>query len=220
MRQWKHAGSVCAPVLGRRGHRLVAVVAQEVGLRVLADEQRELDPRQLGEQLGQPQFGALSPRRHIAALCAPWETVAHRQDRNGVLVIERCGVDAHPVAQARTAAIVPWHATRMRVRARRLANDEKACRRARLQNRTSAERQLRLARAARAHCSQQPLERLMDLADRDHVRVRFWSRVVRRCHASATRQPAQAGQLTLQRHCAAGAGAANVSAALSRAGAA
>jgi len=51
MRQWKHAGSVCAPVPGRRCHRRMAALPQEVGLRVLADKQRELDPRQLREQV-------------------------------------------------------------------------------------------------------------------------------------------------------------------------
>jgi len=38
-----------------------------------ADQQGQLDTRQLLQQLVEPQFGAFSPRRQIAAAAAPWK---------------------------------------------------------------------------------------------------------------------------------------------------
>src|SRR5664279_946461 len=98
MRQRDDAGRVCTPVSRRRCHRCMALAAQEMGLRILADEQGELDSRQLGEQAIEPQIGALAAWRQIAARSPPRVAVTHRQDRDARLVIEGVGIDAHPVA--------------------------------------------------------------------------------------------------------------------------
>ena len=66
MRQRDDAGRVRSPVAYRRRHRRMARTAQEMSLRILADEQRELDPPQLGEQPIEPQLRALAPRRQVA----------------------------------------------------------------------------------------------------------------------------------------------------------
>lgn len=134
-------------------------IAQEVGLRILADEQGELDARQLGKQAVQPQFSAFAPWRQIAARSPPRVAVTHRQDRDARLVIESLGIDAHPIAQALAAPVVPRYAADMHLCAGRLSDDENSRRRTGLHDRARPERKTRVARAARAHGSEQALQR-------------------------------------------------------------
>lgn len=119
--------------------------AQEVGLRVPANEHRELDLRHVRKQAIEPQLRAFAPRRQIAARPAAGIAQAHRHDRNASLVVEVLGVDAHPVAQSFAAAVIPRDTARVHPRTRRLANDEDARPRARLQHGARAEGKVSLA---------------------------------------------------------------------------
>jgi hypothetical protein len=98
----------------------------------------------------EPQLGAFAPRRQVAARSPTRITVAHRQDRDSLFVVEGLGVDAHPVAQALAAAVV--HGTPLRAPSRPgLADDENSRpTRAGPQYRAGAERQMHLASAAGA----------------------------------------------------------------------
>ena len=166
MRQRDDPRGVYTPVARRCCHRCMTLAAQEMGLRILADEQGERDVRQFGEQAIEPQLSTFAPRRQVATRGAPRITVTHREDRNLRLVIKGLGIDAHPIAQALSAFIVPRNAARMHPRTRGLADDENSCRRTSLHDRARAQRQVRIAGAACAHGSQQAFERSMDLNGR------------------------------------------------------
>jgi hypothetical protein len=61
--------------------------AQKVRLRILADEQRELDARQLREQPIEPEGRTFAPRRQVATGPAARIAQAHRLDRNACLAL-------------------------------------------------------------------------------------------------------------------------------------
>ena len=162
MRQRNHARSVRTPVLRRRRHRHVPGGAQEVGLRILADEQREFYQRPLGKQGVEPKLRAFAPWRHVAAPSAPWVAVAHGQYRHALFVVEDLGIKPHPVAQTLAAPIVPRNAARMHFCAGRLSDDKNSRRGTGLKDRTRSERQMRIAGPTFAHDSEQVIERSID----------------------------------------------------------
>src|SRR5687768_3768305 len=106
MRQREHAiGLLAAKIFAPVEHRLLQGVprlaAKMEALRVGADSEDELDPREPREEPRVPKSRAFLSRRKIAAMVVePWEAEAHRDDGDAFLVIEVARVDAHPCAQA------------------------------------------------------------------------------------------------------------------------
>ena len=151
--------SVLPPGLGRFGQRWFAAAGQKMVLRILTDEQRQFNPRQLGQQMIEPQRRALTSRRHITAVASAWVAITHGNDGDARLIIKDVLVHPHPSAQSFATGVAPWNAGRVHAHAGRLANDEDAGRRTGAQHRARTERQMRFARAAVAHRCQQRLER-------------------------------------------------------------
>src|SRR6476646_11933675 len=159
MWQWNVLRSVFPPGLGRFGQRRLAAASQKMTLRILTDEQRQLNLRQLGQQMIEPQRRALTPWRHVAVVSPAWITIAHRNDGDARLIIKDVRVNAHPGAQALTTRVSPRNAGGVHADAGCLANDEDTSRLTGTQHRTRAERQMRFAGAAAAHGCQQRIER-------------------------------------------------------------
>ncbi|WP_435575248.1 uracil-DNA glycosylase family protein [Burkholderia cenocepacia] len=107
MRQRQDGRAVVAPGLHGIGQRRLARAAQEMPLRVLADQQREPDRRQFGQQPVDPQGRAFGARRVVAARAAARVAEAHRHDREARLVVEGLGVDAETFYDETRFAIVP-----------------------------------------------------------------------------------------------------------------
>jgi hypothetical protein len=151
--------SVLPPGLGRFGQRRLAAVGQKMALGILTDEQRQINPPQLGQQMIEPQRRALTARRHITAISTAWITITHGNDGDARLIIKDVLSHPHPSAQSLATGIAPRNAGRVHAHAGRLANDEDAGRLTGAQHRARTERQMRFARAAVAHRCQQRLER-------------------------------------------------------------
>jgi len=155
MRQRNEARRVVGEGLHGLGDTGVRLPAQKVALRVLADEQRQLDLLHLREQPVVPELGALPARRQVAALAATRVAVAHRHDGHARGFVEHRAVDAEPAAKLVAAAVVPWHARLVHREAGRLPNDQQPGARAGLHHGARPQRQVRLAHAAGAHLGQQ-----------------------------------------------------------------
>jgi len=151
--------SVLLPGLGRFGQRRLAAVGQKVMLCMLTDEQRQFNPRQLGQQMIEPQRRAFTARRHITAVTSARVAITHGNNGDARLIIKDVLVHAHPGAQSLATGVAPRNAGLVHAHAGRLANDEDAGRRTGAQHRARTERQMRFAFAAVAHRCQQRLER-------------------------------------------------------------
>jgi hypothetical protein len=151
--------SVFPPGLGRFGQRWFVAASQKMALGILTDEQRQFNPRQLGQQMIEPQRRAFTARRHITAVTSARVAITHGNDGDARLVIKDVLVHAHPGAQSLATGVAPWNAGRVHAHAGRLANDEDAGRLTGAQHRARTERQMRFARAAVSHRCQQRLER-------------------------------------------------------------
>ena len=159
MWQWNVLWSVFPPGPGRFGQRRLAAAGEKMTLRILTDEQRQLNPRQLGQQMIEPQRRALTAWRHVAAVASPRITIAHGNDGDTRLIIKDILFHAHPGAQTLTTGVTPRNAGRVHADAGRLSNDENTSRLTGTQHRARAERQMRFAGAAVAHSRQQRIER-------------------------------------------------------------
>jgi hypothetical protein len=127
-----------------------APLAEVVGLRVHAHEQREPDARQRGAETRLPQRCAFRARRQVAALAGPGIAKAGGQDRDPTRVVELRAVHAQPGAQLLAGRVVPGDAGLVHAPPRRLADDHQARARAHQEHRPRPERQVRRAHAAGA----------------------------------------------------------------------
>ena len=118
MRQWQHRGQITLPLLHTLGD--CSLPGQVPGLRVLADDQRQLDIRQLIEQGVAPRQGTFGSRWQITGCTSAWITKPHGQYGDTLAVIEGFPIHAHPVAQPVTTGIVKWQAGVMRAQSRSL----------------------------------------------------------------------------------------------------
>lgn len=157
--QRKVCRAIFPPCLDGFGHGRLAAFAEKVTLGVLPDEQGQLDHRQPGEQMTEPQARAFASRRQVAAVAAAGIAVAHRNDGNARFIVEEVAGDAHPRPQPHSARIVPGNAGGVHTQARRLADDEDPGRWCGTQYRARTERKLLFARPASAHGGQQLVKR-------------------------------------------------------------
>ena len=109
MRKWQDAGYAFAPVLipvlspARNSIRqaLLPILAEMIGLRVLADDKDQLDLRHQGKQAIMPGDTAFRSRWQVPALRVQTRKAkAHRDDGQPVRIIEDALPDPHPVPQA------------------------------------------------------------------------------------------------------------------------
>jgi len=155
MRQRDEARRVVRKGLDGFRHAAARGLAEEVALRVLADEQGQRDVRHLRQQAVVPQRRALLARWQVTALATAWVAIAHGHDRDARRVVEHLAVDAEPAAQLVAALVVPRHAGLVHREARRLADDQQPCARTGLHDRARPERQVGLACAAGADVGEQ-----------------------------------------------------------------
>lgn len=130
-----------------------------MALRILADQQRQLDVRQLREQVFEPKLCSFAPWRQVSTRALARIAVAHGNDGDARPIVERTPIDSHPGPQALAARVVPWHAGRVDAASRRLSHDENPRRFMRLQHGARTKRQMGLAGAASAHSDKQRVER-------------------------------------------------------------
>ena len=106
--------------------------------RVRADEDRHLQVRHKLKQARVPRVAEVLARRQVAALSRAREVEVHGDDRKFARLIERITVDAHPVAQPVSAAVVPHDAGLFGNAPGRLADDHDATLRPRVEQRLHA----------------------------------------------------------------------------------
>src|SRR5215204_6718077 len=112
------------PALYGRGEAGLAIWAEMPALRVSADREDQLEPRQRGEDRSAPSLGAFAPRRQIAALgVLTREARRHRNDRDAPRIVEDLLRDAEPGPQPHARGVGEGAAARMRARSGRLARD-------------------------------------------------------------------------------------------------
>ena len=89
-----------APIADRLAQTLSdGLRAKMPSLRILADEQNELQVGEKREESFAPQFGAFAARRQVAALgVVTRETEPHRHDRYRLRIVEDLFADAEPAA--------------------------------------------------------------------------------------------------------------------------
>lgn len=105
------------------GERVTACF-EIVVLRVLADEQRELDAGKRSEQWRMPLRRALSSRWQISALAPAGPAESHRQNGEELGIIEGGAIDAEPLAQMISRVVVPGRSRGVHLCARRLADEQ------------------------------------------------------------------------------------------------
>lgn len=136
----------------RFGQRPLAPGAEKMLLRILPHQQGQLDLRQHGQQLRQPQPRTFTPRRQVAAAAPAGITVSHWNNCNTRLIMEGCFIYAHPFAQPVSARIVPRYHACMDARPRSLPYYENRSGRGSTKHRTRAKRQMPFTLAAIAYC--------------------------------------------------------------------
>lgn len=99
----------------------------------IADQESQFDLRQFGQQMIEPQGCALSARGQVTALSTSRVTITHRYDRTLRCIIKHACIDTHPLAQKFPARIIPRRPRRMYACARRLADNQDARPRRRLE---------------------------------------------------------------------------------------
>jgi len=97
-----------------------------VCLRVPADDQRELQVREVPQQLLAPRRGAFGAWRGIPSLARAWETKTHRKDRYAFRVVEGFRGQTQPIAKAIAARVCEGHARFMNLAAWRLSRHQDA----------------------------------------------------------------------------------------------
>lgn len=109
------------------------------GLRILPDDEHQLDLRHGLENLCAPAGGAFAARRQVPSLgVQARKTEAHRHDGNPRSVVKRRFIDPHPFPQAVAGRIGKWYARCVNPRARCLSaycdarRSRKHCHRSRL----------------------------------------------------------------------------------------
>src|SRR5581483_9889032 len=150
---------IVLPRLRGLRQRALATAAQKVSLRILADEQRQLDIGQVGQQAVEPQLGAFLPRSHVAACGPPGIAITHGNDCDARSVVKRVLVHSHPVTQAFATRVIPRDAGGMHAQARGVADDEDPSRDVRLKNGTRPKREMALAGTTTTNGGQQLVER-------------------------------------------------------------
>src|SRR5574337_421653 len=149
---------IFAERLHRCGERPLAPLAQEICLRVLADEQGQAHVLQQRDELRMPGLAAFGSWRIVTAAPATGVAKSHWHDGNARFVVKNVAIDAHPRAQAFAAGVVPRNAGGVDLRARRLADDENARRRACAQHGIGTQRQVRFADPTGTYVAQQRVE--------------------------------------------------------------
>jgi hypothetical protein len=158
VRQRKVLWSIFPPRLDRFSQCRFAARAEKVALCVLTDKQGQLDLRQPGQQLVEPQCCAFTAWRQIAVITSARITIAHGNDCDVRIIVKNVLVYTHPRPQAFPARVVPWNAGCVHANAGCLPHNQDACCVNDTQHRTRAKREIRFARATIAHCSQQRFE--------------------------------------------------------------
>lgn len=72
-------------------------MAQEMGLCIRSNEQRQFNPWELRQQAIKPHRCAFTPRWHVPTGRAAWVAQAHGHDGHTAWVVEVRRIDAHPV---------------------------------------------------------------------------------------------------------------------------
>ncbi len=128
--RWSRQASTVSVSLGR------ARRAEMPFLRVLPDQQRQLDLRHRRQHLGPPGLGAGLRRRQVGALrVIAGKAEGHRHDGDARPVVEARPVEPQPVAQPVARGVVERHARRLDARPGRLAGDQQPRRRRGIQHR-------------------------------------------------------------------------------------
>jgi hypothetical protein len=109
MRQRDEARRVVREGLDRFGDAAARGLAQKVALRVLADEQRQLDVLSSARAAARATAGALPARRQVAAGAAARVAVAHRHDRDPRGVVE--GSRSMPSQRRSWSPLLSFHGT-------------------------------------------------------------------------------------------------------------
>jgi len=128
----------------------LAGVLQVPYLRVLADDERQLEARHPCEKLVSPGWRTFWPGWQIPGVPGPRIAETHRQDGHASSVVEHCLVDTHPVTKTIAACIVEGDAALMHLAARCLPGDKDPCARLHLKHRARPERKVWLAKPAGA----------------------------------------------------------------------
>src|SRR5690606_13840868 len=84
-------------------HLLIQITA----LCILTNQRHQLDMGHVFKQAGMPARRTFRPWRQVAGFALAGVTKPHRHNGDAAGVIEGVTVDAHPLAQALTAAVVP-----------------------------------------------------------------------------------------------------------------
>lgn len=133
------------PVLHGFRKRILLLVAQMPGLRILANDQGQLNIRQKAQKPLAPMFGAFRPWWQITGLAGSRIAKAHGKEGNSGAVIKHAAVNAHPAAQTLAAGIIERNAGLVDTPARRLPDNENAGRLADLKNRARPQGQMGFA---------------------------------------------------------------------------
>jgi len=150
MWQRKYRRPMVAPCHDGLSESCLARVVQVPRLRILADDERQLDARHPCEKLASPGRRTFWPGWQIPGVPGPRIAETHRQDRHASSVVEHCLVDTHPVTKPITACIVEGHAALMHLAARCLPGDQDPRTRLHLQHRARPERKVCLAKPSGA----------------------------------------------------------------------
>jgi hypothetical protein len=135
MRQRERLRPVLLPVLHCFGEAVLLPRTQMPGLRILANDQSQLNIWQKGQKLLAPLFPTFRPWRQIAGLAGSGVTKTHGKKGNSATVIKHSAINSHPVTQTVTARIIERNSSLVHPPARRLRDNQNAGRLTNLKNR-------------------------------------------------------------------------------------